>query len=147
MNIFSGNIKESDEHFSFINEGEDKNNFIFIWTLGSHKHMPYSHIHLFQKETFEVLKGILTIKLKNKIILLKTGDIITIPKRTWHIPYNNLNEEVICKVTLSPTLHAPNVIKKLCSLSQQNKLKNDGRVKLNDKLWFLFHSPENFTLK
>lgn len=98
MNIFSGNIKESNEHFSFDEQNINKNNFTFIWSIGSHEHMPYSHIHLFQKETFKVLKGVLSIKFNNTSLILKIGESFTIPKRTWHTPYNDNNDDVVCKV-------------------------------------------------
>ena len=52
------------------------------------------HSHENEDELFYVLEGTLIIKLRNKELILKSGDMTIIPKGVEHCPMTKNNEEV-----------------------------------------------------
>jgi mannose-6-phosphate isomerase-like protein (cupin superfamily) len=67
------------------------------------------HLHHNEDEMFYVIKGILTVKLKDKDICLQAGESIIIPKGTKHLPV--ADEEVhVLIIEPKTTLNTGNII-------------------------------------
>lgn len=67
------------------------------------------HIHDNEDEMFYVVKGVLTVKFKDKDICLREGETIIIPKGTEHMP---IAEEEVHVLLIEPksTLNTGNVV-------------------------------------
>ncbi len=77
------------------------------------------HKHEFEDEMFLIIKGNLTIELKDKSIHLKEGDIYVVPKNTLHNPYCQ-KECWVMLMEPKETLHTGNVeVEKTKSIEDQ----------------------------
>lgn len=94
------------------------------------------HYHIFQEETFEVIKGKLTILLNNQTKILTTGEKIVLPENKPHNHYNNEDTPVTYMHTISPGLDFGYQIESLVGLASDGKTKN-GEYGLIQVLVFL----------
>ncbi|MEM6685971.1 MAG: cupin domain-containing protein [Bacteroidota bacterium] len=80
------------------------------------------HYHASITETFTMIKGELCVKLATSEIVLKAGDVKTIPQFTHHMFYNKSDSEVVFDVEIT---HPQNMLK---ALQIMYGLTKDGKV-------------------
>ena len=97
----------------------------FDWTIQPKGSVP-EHFHRDSDEYFKVLIGELTIKVKDKINIVKTGEALLIPKLTSHSVSNNSNEIVKCRVYFKPVADQGKFFQILLFLNRINP--NDGNA-------------------
>ncbi len=98
--------KVNKERIKYINLAKDTNgefvNFE-VW-VSSKGFMPVRHQHPSQKETIEVISGVLKVACDNKINYLKSGDVFIIDKGKPHQWWNESDtDEVHAIFTIAPT--------------------------------------------
>ncbi|MFQ3577217.1 MAG: cupin domain-containing protein [Cytophagales bacterium] len=95
------------------------------------KHIQFSkgqqvpdHLHVYQNEVFEVISGTLTIEFENKIIELKAGEKIELPKNKPHNHYNLNSDRVEYFQSVSPALDFEYLIENIAGLTADGKANN-----------------------
>ena len=78
---------------------------------------PPMHYHPKQTEIFEVLSGVLTLKVKDEIRVLRAGDGITIPPNTHHAMWNAGTKETLVSWTVYPSLETKPFLKTMFKLA------------------------------
>jgi quercetin dioxygenase-like cupin family protein len=86
-----------------------------------------THVHPYQNERFEVLKGTVGFALDGHEMVSKAGDRVHIPAGTSHRLWNGGDEEahVVCEV--SPALAFEQLIETMCGLAVDGKTDRKGR--------------------
>jgi mannose-6-phosphate isomerase-like protein (cupin superfamily) len=64
--------------------------------------VPKAHVHLKSDETFEVIRGQLTLIVDGRQIVLGPGEAYTIPMGVPHQPFNKGSEPVVARVRITP---------------------------------------------
>jgi quercetin dioxygenase-like cupin family protein len=95
----------------------------FDWTVKPKGSVP-EHFHRDSDEYFKVLNGEVTIKVNDKINIVKTGEELLVPKLTSHSIRNNSNEIVKCRVCFKPVADQGKFFQILLFLNRINP--NDG---------------------
>ena len=70
-------------------------------SLGAHAPGPPTHIHTDFDEQFEVENGELSVWLDGKVVKIKPGEKLFIPRGTPHKPFNDTDEEIHLKGTVA----------------------------------------------
>ena len=94
-----------------------------IVLLMPHKDGPPIHYHPLQDEQFYILQGELQVYKNSEWMTLKTGDSITIPKKTAH-SYRNVSDGIVLfDFCITPRLRFTQMITSMDELVQQGKIK------------------------
>lgn len=75
--------------------------FIFDWEVNP-GHVVVEHIHPNVDERFEITHGEITFKIQGKIVVAKTGEVLTIPKGVPHEIKNATKNKAGCRVSYLP---------------------------------------------
>ncbi|KAL9656550.1 hypothetical protein ABK040_005312 [Willaertia magna] len=101
---------------------------------------PPIHIHRFQNETFEVLKGKMTYYLNGETGTLSAGDKpIKITPFNKHTFWNEGNEDLLVRITLEPALFSENFFENLAGAGR------DGLMSFIQATLFTCSEPVIFT--
>jgi quercetin dioxygenase-like cupin family protein len=87
---------------------------------------PPMHYHPKQTEIFEVLSGVLTLKVKDEIRVLRVGDGITIPPNTHHAMWNAGAKETLVSWTVYPPLKTKPFLKTMFKLANNGETNREG---------------------
>jgi quercetin dioxygenase-like cupin family protein len=87
---------------------------------------PPLHYHPIQSETFEVVKGELSLMCDGKKHVLKQGETFTIPPNTAHKFWNGSAEEFVAIVELRPAMKTEFFLETLYALDVQGKTNKTG---------------------
>jgi quercetin dioxygenase-like cupin family protein len=87
---------------------------------------PVPHYHPFQDEWFEVTEGELTIRLAGKIVTLKIGEKIHIPKNQVHSMWNNSPNKTMVNWLVKPALRTEVFFENVYGLAQDRKVNKKG---------------------
>jgi quercetin dioxygenase-like cupin family protein len=87
---------------------------------------PPQHYHPFQSEDFTVTEGELTIKLKDKMLVLKKGEAIHIPANISHTMWNNTGKKTVISWKVYPALQTEYLLETACGLAADGKLNKNG---------------------
>ena len=74
------------------------------WTVHPGGYVPFEHVHVNQEEIFHIRQGEMRVKLKGVPQIGKVGEMLTIPRGTRHIAFNDKDEPLICLVEYKPGL-------------------------------------------
>lgn len=97
----------------------------FDWTMQPKGSVP-EHLHKESDEYFKVQLGELTIKINDKISVIKAGEELLVPKMTKHFCSNNSKEIVKCRVFFKPVADQGKFFEILLFLNRINP--NDGNA-------------------
>jgi Cupin domain len=106
---------------------------------------PPEHIHLMQKEIFEVISGELTVLIEGERRKLKTGDKTEILKGQRHTYLNETDKKVEAKFGYEPALN----IQWMLDTLESNDYKNGGnwnKIPLFETAFVLFHLRKEYRL-
>jgi len=92
-----------------------------IYTVG--RYVP-DHLHLYQKETFEVISGQLTVLQNGTTTIYGPGEKVTLEKNTPHNHYNESKIPLEYIQTVSPALDFDYLVENLVGLAADGKSKN-----------------------
>jgi len=92
----------------------------------AHSTEPRPHYHPFQEEVFNVLAGELTVRMNNKLIILKEGDTIHIPKNKVHSMWNNSNEITRVNWKVRPAMNTETFFETIYGLAIDHKTDKNG---------------------
>ena len=74
------------------------------WTVDPGGYVPFEHVHVKQDEIFHIQRGAMRTKVKGVEQHRKIGDVLTIPRGTRHIAFNDQAEPLVCIVEYKPGL-------------------------------------------
>ena len=74
------------------------------WTVHPGGYVPFEHVHLNQDEIFHIQRGEMRVKVKGIEQFGKAGEMLTIPRGTRHIAFNDKEEPLVCIVEYKPGL-------------------------------------------
>lgn len=78
--------------------------FTMEWTVHPGGYVPFEHVHLNQEEIFHIQQGEMRVSVRGRIQYGKPGDVLTIPRGTRHIAFNDRDEPLVCIVEYRPGL-------------------------------------------
>lgn len=87
---------------------------------------PAAHYHPFQAEDFTVLSGELTARINGKIITIKQGEQLHIPKMTVHSMWNQSGEKTVLSWKVRPAMKTENLLETAAGLASDGKTNGDG---------------------
>ena len=90
------------ETFRCISSTEEA--FTMEWTVHPGGYVPFEHVHVNQDEIFHIQHGEMLVRVKGVPQHGKTGDVLTIPRVTRHIAFNDRDEPLVCIVEYKPGL-------------------------------------------
>jgi quercetin dioxygenase-like cupin family protein len=85
-----------------------------------------AHVHPYQTERFEVLEGLLGLRLDNTELLAKPGDIALVPPGTPHRFWNAGEEEARFLCEVRPALQFESLIETMFTLAAEGKTNRKG---------------------
>jgi quercetin dioxygenase-like cupin family protein len=92
--------------------------------------IPPLHYHPYQEEDFLIVKGQMTLRMDGKIMLLKAGDRLHIPRNTPHSMWNSSGSEAVVNWKVQPALDTEHFFETTAGLAADRQLKKNGRPKL-----------------
>lgn len=95
-------------------------------TLNPHSMEPSPHYHPFQAEDFTVLSGQLSVRMDGKVIVLKQGDVLHIPKNKVHSMWNDNDEKTIVNWKIQPAMDTENLLETAIGLAIDGKTNEHG---------------------
>ena len=90
------------ETFRCISSTEEA--FTMEWTVHPGGYVPFEHVHVNQDEIFHVQHGEMRARVKGITQIGNVGDVVTIPRGTPHIAFNDRDEPLLCLVEYKPGL-------------------------------------------
>ena len=87
---------------------------------------PIPHYHPHQDEHFTVIKGELTLMTGRKMMVLKEGEQIRIPRGQHHAMWNASSSPTIVNWKVSPALETENLLEIVMGLSAAGKVNRKG---------------------
>jgi quercetin dioxygenase-like cupin family protein len=90
------------ETFRCISSTEEA--FTMEWTVHPGGYVPFEHVHVNQDEIFHVQSGVMRVRVNGIERFGKVGDVLTIPRGTRHIAFNDKDEPLVCIVDYKPGL-------------------------------------------
>lgn len=87
---------------------------------------PPEHYHPVQSESFEVLRGELSVVCYGKKYIIKEGETFTVPANAPHKWWNEASEELLVNVELRPALKSEYFFETIYSLDMQGKADEKG---------------------
>lgn len=78
--------------------------FTMEWTVHPGGYVPFEHVHVNQDEIFHVQRGEMRVRLKGITQHGRVGDVLTVPRGTPHIAFNDRDEPLVCTVEYKPGL-------------------------------------------
>jgi quercetin dioxygenase-like cupin family protein len=85
-----------------------------------------AHVHPYQTERFEVLEGLLGLRLDNTELLAKPGDVALVPPGTPHRFWNPGDEQARFLCEVRPALRFESLIETMFTLAAQGKTNRKG---------------------
>jgi quercetin dioxygenase-like cupin family protein len=116
----------------FITTSNDSNGKLLEMcaTYKPHSKEPPLHYHPMQDEQFVILEGEMCVRMNGKVITLKQGDSINIPRNTIHSMWNNSDKKAVVRWSAMPALKTEYFLETLMELSNNNKTNNQGKPSL-----------------
>jgi mannose-6-phosphate isomerase-like protein (cupin superfamily) len=90
------------ETFRCISFTEDA--FTMEWTVHPGGYVPFEHIHINQDEIFHIQQGEMRVRMQGRTRTGKAGEILTVPRGTRHIAFNDREVPLVCIVEYKPGL-------------------------------------------
>lgn len=88
--------------------------------------VPMAHVHPYQSETFEVVEGELTMKLRRKTVVARPGDVVTVDPGAVHRFWNAGDGVARFRCTVAPALEFERFIETMFALAADGKLSKRG---------------------
>lgn len=88
--------------------------------------VPMAHVHPHQSETFEVVEGELTLKLRGKTVVARPGDLLTVAPGAAHKFWNAGDTVARFRCTVAPALEFERFIETMFALAADGKLSKRG---------------------
>lgn len=132
----------------FLQTGKDTNGKLLEMeaTYNGHSKEPAPHYHPNQIEDFTVIAGTLTVRMDGKLILLKKGDTLHIPKNKIHSMWNSSNSKTVVNWKVQPALHTENLFETANGLAMDGKTNDDGMPNLLQVALMANHYADVFRL-
>src|SRR4030095_16196364 len=97
---FKGKVihnNKTEQTLEFITNSKDSNGQLLEMysTYKPHSKEPPLHYHPMQDEQFEIFEGEMCVRMNGKVITLKQGDSIDIPRNTIHSMWNNSDNKAV----------------------------------------------------
>ncbi len=99
-------------------------------TYNQHSKEPPAHYHPRQEEDFTVLAGELTVRIDGKLLVLKNGESLHIPKNKVHSMWNNSSDKTIVNWKIRPALHTDNFLETITGLANDGLTDENGKPDL-----------------
>ena len=88
--------------------------------------IPAEHFHPYQEEDFYVLKGELTIRVEEKLRILRVGESIHIRRNIPHAMWNQSGRETIIQWKVYPAMQTEYLLETMFGLAGDNKTNEKG---------------------
>lgn len=126
------------DHYEFLETGRDTGGarVTLKATVKARGKTVPDHIHSVQDETFEVLSGQLTVWQSGHLSVLSAGQKILLSRNRPHNHYNNTDDPLVYKHTVSPALDFDYLVENLVGLAADGKSRN-GKYGLMQELVIL----------
>lgn len=110
--------------------------FIIEWTVRPEEYVPFEHVHLYQEEIFIVRRGEIRVVLDGEERVGRVGDVITVPRGTRHVAYNNKPEPLRCVVAYRPGLDYYKFFQCFAGLTLDRDINRKGGVNIPKMMYF-----------
>ncbi len=87
---------------------------------------PPAHYHLYQKETFTVVKGAMKVRIHNQLKTFKAGETFEVEPNTVHSMWNHTGETSVVNWKIEPALRTETFFRNLFGLATDGKTDNKG---------------------
>lgn len=78
--------------------------FAMEWTVHPGGYVPFEHIHVNQDEIFHIEQGEMRVRMRGVTYHGSAGEVLTVPRGTRHIAFNDKDEPLVCIVEYRPGL-------------------------------------------
>jgi quercetin dioxygenase-like cupin family protein len=85
-----------------------------------------AHVHPYQTERFEILEGVLGLRLGEQELVARPGDVAVVPPRTPHRFWNAGSGDVRFLAEIRPALQFESLIETMFTLAAQGKTNRKG---------------------
>ena len=104
------------------------------------------HIHPFQENRFQIISGELSFQIDGKIKKAQQGNIISIPKNTPHVFWNDGNVEAIYIQEFYPALKIDQLFETFFALARDGKLNKNGNPNIFQASLIMLHFENELQL-
>jgi quercetin dioxygenase-like cupin family protein len=94
--------------------------------LSPNGHVPGSHVHPFQEERFEVVKGTMKFKKGLRTVTAKAGETVVVPPGTVHRFANRSDTTAHVRVEVRPALKMEELFEAAVALAQEGRTTTGG---------------------
>ena len=108
---------------------------------------PPVHFHPHQEEIFTVKRGMLSIRLNDKVEQFPAGSLIHIPRNTPHAMWNGQEGETLVTWEVRPALHTEYFIENVFGLSNNLRTNRKAVIGFLQELAFAKHFSREFRLQ
>ena len=115
------------------------------WTVHPGGYVPFEHVHVNQDEIFHVQSGEMRVRVKGIEQFGKVGDVLTIPRGTRHIAFNDRDEALVCVVDYKPGLDHYKTMQCFAGLTLDCDYDRRGLVNV-DKIMYMLKSCNALSL-
>lgn len=148
---FKGEVihnSKTGQTLEFITTSQDSHGKLLemISTYQPHSSEPPPHYHPYQYEQFTILEGEMCVRMNGKVIALKQGDSIDIPKNTTHSMWNNSNSKALVRWCVTPALQTEFFLETLMELSNAGKTGSGGKPSVWKSFQLMFKYRNEFRL-
>lgn len=99
-------------------------------TYQPHSTEPAEHYHPSQEENFTVLEGELIVKMRDQLLLLRTGESVHIAPGVKHSMWNNSKNKTVVNWQVRPALHTEHLLETAAGLASDGKVNKKGMPSL-----------------
>jgi len=107
------------------------------WTVNPGGFVPFEHVHIAQDEIFHVQKGEIRAKVNGSEHFGKIGDVLTVPRGTRHIAFNDRDDPLVCIVEYKPGLDHYTTMQCFAGLTLDGEYDRRGLVNIPKIMYLL----------
>lgn len=104
------------------------------------------HIHPYQENKFQILSGELTFLIDGKIMKIKKGEEVSIPKNIAHEFWNDGNENALYIQEFFPALKIDQLFETFFALARDGKLNKKGKPNIFQASLIMLHFQNELRL-
>ncbi len=99
-------------------------------TYQPHSKEPKPHYHPFQEEFFKVVSGEINVRIDGRVLKLKTGGELYVPKNKVHSMWNASESETVVNWKVCPAMDTEFLLETATGLANDGKTNQDGMPSL-----------------
>ena len=112
----------------FIQTAKDTNGALLEMesSFAPHSNEPVPHFHPLQKEVFDVLEGSISVRINEKVNVIKKGERLQVPANTIHSMWNHTGDRAQVNWKVQPALNTESFFETAMGLAAEKKINKKG---------------------